>query len=114
MVSKLTQFAILLNQIHLGEDIDMRKLHMKHGGQRGAEHRDELGRVSTVMRVHKMHCRQLKEAGNMLEKLVKTEMKKEKCVCIIYVIRPKSVVQFQKLTLKFHLASWENIFFTEF
>lgn len=90
MVSKFTQFAILLNQIHLGEDIDMRKLHMKHGGQGGAKHRDELGRVSAVMRVHQMHRRQLKEAGNMLEKLVKTEMKK--CACIVYASRPKSVV----------------------
>lgn len=68
MVPKLTQFAILLNQVHLGEDVDMRKLHMKHGGQGGAEHRDELGRVSTVMRVHEMHCCQLQEAGNMLVK----------------------------------------------
>lgn len=74
-VSKLTQFSILLNQIHLGEDIDMRKLHVKHGGQGGAKHRDELSRVSTVMRVHKMHRCQLKGAGNMMEKLVKTEMK---------------------------------------
>lgn len=65
MVSKRTQFAILLNQIHLGEDVDMRKLHMKHGGQGGAEHRDELGRISTVMRVHQMHRRQLKEERNM-------------------------------------------------
>lgn len=63
----------------------MRKLHMKHSGQGGAEHRDELGRVSTVMRVHKMHRRQLKEAGNMLEKLVKTEMKIARKMCPYYI-----------------------------
>lgn len=51
----------------------MRKLHVKHGGQRGAEHRDELGRVGTVMRVHKVHRCQLREVGDMLEELVKTE-----------------------------------------
>lgn len=51
----------------------MWKLHVKHGGQRGAEHRDELGRVGTVMRVHKVHCCQLREVGDMLEELVKTE-----------------------------------------
>lgn len=84
---------------------------MKHGGQGGAEHRDELGRVSTVMRVHKMHRRQLKEAGNMLEKLVKTEMKTP----VLYMqVDLNQWFRFQKLTLKFHLASWENIFFTEF
>lgn len=85
MVSKLTQFAILLNQIHLGEDIDMRKLHMKHGGQRGAEHRDELGRISTVVRIHEMHRRQLKEPGNMVEKLVKTELKIARKTCPYYI-----------------------------
>lgn len=51
----------------------MRKLHVKHGGQRGAEHRDELGRVGTVMRVHKVHGCQLREVGDTLEGLVKTE-----------------------------------------
>lgn len=59
--NSLTQFAILLNQVHLGEDVDVGKLHMQHGGQGGTEHRDELGWVSAVMRVHKVHRCQLKQ-----------------------------------------------------
>lgn len=63
----LTQFAILLNQIHLGQDVDMGKLHVQHGGQGGTQHRDELGRVSAVMRVHKMHRCQLKRQESSRE-----------------------------------------------
>lgn len=59
VVFERTQFAVLLNQIHLGEEVDVRKLHVQHGGQGGAEHRDELGRIGAVVRVHQMHRRQL-------------------------------------------------------
>lgn len=61
---QLTQFAVLLNQVHLREDVDVGKLHVQHGGQGGTQHRDELGRVSAVMRVHKVHCCQLKEENS--------------------------------------------------
>lgn len=45
----LTQLAILLNQVHLGKHVDVGKLHMQHGRQGRAEHRDKLGRVCAVM-----------------------------------------------------------------
>lgn len=64
MNNLLTQLAILLNEIHLREHIDMRHLHLKHGGQRGTEHRYELGWIGTVMRVHQMHRGQLESRMN--------------------------------------------------
>lgn len=53
-ILKLTELAILLNQVHLGEDVYMGKLHVQHGRQRRAQHRDELGWVCTVVRIHKV------------------------------------------------------------
>lgn len=112
-VSKLTQFAILLNQIHLGEDIDMGKLHVQHCGQGGAEHGDELGRVGAVMRVHEMHRRQLEEAQTCGRNWSQRRRRQQQNgAWIIFAIRPKAGDQ--ELTLKFHLASWENIFLTDF
>lgn len=31
----LTQLPIMLNKVHLGEEVDVWQLHMQHGGQRG-------------------------------------------------------------------------------
>jgi len=42
----------------------MGELHVQHGGQRGAKHRDELGWVCAEVRVHQVHSRQLKEGEN--------------------------------------------------
>lgn len=96
----------------------MGKLHVQHGGQRGAEHGDELGRVSAVVRVHQVHGRQLKEArkntyiGSILYVHIAYTVKCSGDVIIIIII-----IHFQdcfkKLTLKFHLTSCANIFFTE-
>lgn len=33
----LTQLPIVLNKVHLGEEVDMGQFHMQHGGQGGAE-----------------------------------------------------------------------------
>lgn len=52
----------------------MGKLHVQHGGQRGAQHGDELGWVSAVMRIHEVHGSQLKEGR-------KDEQKTDKSLC---------------------------------
>lgn len=59
----LTQLPVVLDQVHLGEDVDVGQLHVQHGGQRGAEHRDELPGVCAVVGVHQVHGSQLGSEG---------------------------------------------------
>lgn len=75
----------------------MWQLHVEHGGQRGAEHRDELGRVGTVMRVHKVHGCQLREVGDMLEELVKTQRTtlRQTCSYFIRIVAQVSISHFR-------------------
>lgn len=71
----------------------MRKLHVKHGGQGGAEHRNELGRVSAVMRVHKVHRCQLKEAAQCWRNWSGlSRRQRDECVCMTYALRLKLVI----------------------
>lgn len=62
----LTQLPIVLNEVHLGEEVDMGQLHMQHGGQGRTQYGDELGRVCAVMRIHQVN-------GSQLEKEEETE-----------------------------------------
>lgn len=55
----LTQLPIMLDKVHLGEEVDMGQLHMQHGGQGRAQHGDELAWICAVVRIHKMDSRQL-------------------------------------------------------
>ncbi|CAN8029217.1 unnamed protein product [Ixodes persulcatus] len=60
--------AAALHQVHLRQHVDLRKLHcgaegllkpltLQHGAERGEQHRDELGRVTAVVRVHQVRGR---------------------------------------------------------
>ncbi|CAN8011508.1 unnamed protein product, partial [Ixodes pacificus] len=60
--------AAALHQVHLRQHVDLRKLHcgaeglltpltLQHGAERGEQHRDELGRVAAVVRVHQVRGR---------------------------------------------------------
>lgn len=58
-IGALTQLPIVLNEVHLGEEVDMGQLHMQHGGQRGTQYGNELGRVCAVMRIYQVDSSQL-------------------------------------------------------
>lgn len=55
----LTQLPVVLNEVHLGEEVDVRQLHVQHGGQGGTQYRNELGWVCAVVRIHEVHSGQL-------------------------------------------------------
>lgn len=58
-IGALTQLPVVFNKVHLGEEVDMGQFHMQHCGQGGAQYRDELGWVCTVVRIHKVDSCQL-------------------------------------------------------
>lgn len=52
----------------------MGQFHVQHGGERGAENRDELARVCAVVRIHQMHGSELDSKGTKGQQKVRPTM----------------------------------------
>lgn len=48
----------------------MGQFHVQHGGERSAEHGDELAGVCAVVRIHQMYCSQLGSKGTKVKTLL--------------------------------------------
>lgn len=80
LAKALTQLAVSLDQVHLGEDVDVGQFHVQHGGERGAENRDELARVRAVVRIHQMHRSQLDSEGTKGQREVRPS---DESICLL-------------------------------
>lgn len=58
----LTQFPILLDEVHFGKNVHMGQLYTQHCGEGSAENGNELAGVCAVMRIYQVNSSQLQGA----------------------------------------------------